>query len=183
MDSEDERGAAAGSAEPRFLVVGRVIKPHGVRGEVRVEMHTDLPERFSWLETIYVDINNPRPVEVEGVRFHQSWALLKLVGYDDRDAAERLRSQWLLVPEEQGIPLEEGEYYLYQVVGLGVFTEEGQRLGELVEVLETKANNVFVVRGERGEALIPDIEEVVREIDFESGRVIVHLLPGLVPWI
>jgi 16S rRNA processing protein RimM len=85
----------------------------------------------------------------------------------------------LQVPKDEAIPLEEGEYYLYQLEGLAVYTDEGEHLGELVEVLETKANNVFIVHGSRGEVLLPDTEEVVLEIDFENGRMKVHLLPGL----
>jgi 16S rRNA processing protein RimM len=92
-----------------------------------------------------------------------------------------LRGQLLLIPEDEALPLAEGEYFLYQLVGLAVYTDEGEHLGSLVEVLETKANNVFVVRGSRGEVLLPDIDEVVLEIDFEAERMLVHLLPGLLP--
>lgn len=180
---DTQSGSVENSAEPRFLVVGRVLRPHGVRGEVRVEMHTAQPERFTWLEQVYLathpDDVQPRPVPVTGARFHKKVVLLKLGGYEDRNAAETLRGRWLLVPEEDAIPLEEDEYYLYELEGLAVFSDEGERLGVLVEVLETKANNVFVVAGPRGEVLLPDIDEVVQEIDFETGRVVVHLLPGL----
>jgi 16S rRNA processing protein RimM len=181
VNDVDARGSAETSAEPRFLVIGRILKPHGVRGEVRVEMHTDLPERFEWLDTVYVGKTSPRAVGVEGVRYHKSWALLKLEGYDDRDAAAALRSEWLQVPEEQGIPLEDGEYFLYQLVGLEVYTDSGRHLGRISEVLETKANNVFVVRGPLGEILIPDIDEVVLNIDFEGQEMLIHPLDGLLP--
>lgn len=177
----DQRGLVESSAGPRFLVIGRVIKPHGVRGEVRVDVISDLPERFSWLKTVYVGGSNPRPVVVEGVRFHKTWVLLKLAGYDDRNTASTLRAQWLQVPEAEGIPLEDDEYYLYQLVGLSVYSDEGDYLGKLTDVLETKANNVFVVRGSGREILLPDTEEVIREIDFDGRRLTVHLLPGLVP--
>lgn len=168
------------STEPRFLVIGRVIKPHGVRGEVRVEVITDLPERFTWLETVYVGEDSPEPVGVEAVRFHKSYALVKLEGYDTREKAAELRNQLLQVLEADAIPLEEGEYYLYQLVGLAVYTDEGEHLGELVDVIETKANNVFIVQGSRGEVLLPDTDEVILDIDFENGRMEVHLLPGLI---
>ena len=79
---QDVRGLAESSAEPRFLVIGQVVKPHGIRGEVRVSVYTDLPERFNWLEQVYIGANNPQPVQVEGVRFHKGLALLKLAGYD-----------------------------------------------------------------------------------------------------
>jgi 16S rRNA processing protein RimM len=178
---DSQRGSVDDSTEPRFLVIGQVVKPHGVRGEVRVTPHTELPERFTWLETVYVGKVDPQLVTVEDARLHKSVVLLKLAGYDDRDAAESLRGQWLQIPEEEGIPLQEGEYYLYQLEGLLVYSEAGERLGELVDVIETKANNVFVVQGSQGEILLPDIDDVIKEIDFENGRMTVHLLPGLLP--
>jgi 16S rRNA processing protein RimM len=179
QEKEDQRGLVEASTEPRFLIVGQITRPHGVRGEVRVAPHTELPERFTWLETIYLGEDDPQPVGVEAARVHQGVILLKLAGYDDRDAAETLRGAWLQVPESEGIPLEEGEYYLYQLEGLAVYTDEGEHLGAITDVIETGANNVFVVQGARGEVLLPDIDDVILDLDFENGRVTVHLLPGL----
>jgi 16S rRNA processing protein RimM len=176
---DEERGLVSASTEPRFLVIGRIVKPHGVQGEMRVEIVTELPERFTWLKKVYLGEHDPQPVSVESVRFHKNFVLVKLEGYDSREDAAEVRSQLLQVPKDEAIPLEEGEYYLYQLEGLAVYTDEGEHLGELVEVLETKANNVFIVHGSRGEVLLPDTEEVVLEIDFENSRMKVHLLPGL----
>jgi len=162
------------------LAVGRISRPHGVNGEVRVELLTDVPERFEWLDTIYLGEANPRPVGIESVRYHQGVVLLKLAGYPTRTEADALRGQLLLVPESEAVPLAEGEYFLYQLVGLEVFTEEGAPIGRLSEVLETGANNVFVVDSPHRQHLIPDIPDVVREIDIEAGRLVIHLLPGLI---
>lgn len=177
--SKPKGGSADDSAEPRFLAIGRVIKPHGVQGEVRVELMTDVPERFKWLKSVYVGERNPRRVAVESVRFHQEFVLLKLAGYPTRTEAEALRDELLQVPEEEAIPLEEGEYFLHQLLGLEVLTEGGQSLGRLTDVLETGANNVFVVSGGDGEHLIPDIPDVVQEVDVDGGRIIIRPLPGL----
>jgi len=176
-----QRGSEEESAEPRFLVIGRILKAHGVRGEMRVEILTDKPERFTWLEEVYIGKDDPQLKKIEAVRFHKSWALLKLQDCDDRDAANLLRSQLVQVPESEAIPLEEGEYYLHQLIGLRVQTEEGEYLGSITEVIETKANNVFVVKKDSAEILLPDISEVIREIEFESGIVTVRPLPGLIP--
>ncbi len=178
-EENHRRGSVGDHTESRFLVIGQVAKPHGVRGDVRVVLHTDLPERYTWLEEIYIGEQDPRPVPVEYVRFHKNWVLLKLEGYDDRDAVESLRGQLLQVREDQAIPLEEGEYFLFQLIGLSVISEDGDLLGELVQVIETGANNVFVVHGPQGEILIPDIVEVVRDIDFDKRQISVNLLPGL----
>ena len=180
MDKElDPQGSVENPAEPSFLVIGQVLKPHGVRGEVRVRPHTDEPERFSWLKIVYVGETDPQPVAVESFRFHKDLVLLKLAGVDDRDAAQAWRGTWLQVPPEDALPLEEGEYYLYQLMGLQVFSDADELLGELTDIIETGANYVFVVQGERGELLLPDTEEVVQSIDLENGRMVVHILPGL----
>jgi len=170
------------STEPRFLVIGKILRAHGVRGEVRVLPHTDNPKRFSWLDEVYVDERDPKPIAIEGVRFHKELVLLKLVGYDFRDQTDTLKGEMLLVPMENAIPLEDGEYFLFQLLGLDVYTDEDQHLGVLKDVIETGANNVFVVNGEgKKDILLPDTKEVVTEIDFDNGRLTVHLLPGLLP--
>ena len=172
-------GSADVSAEPRFLAIGRIIKPHGVNGEVRVAPMTDRPERFGWLEAIYIGERNPRRVGVVGFRRHGEFVLLKLDGYPTRTEAELLRNELLQVPEDEAIPLEEGEYFLHQLLGLEAVTESGRNLGRLTDVLETGANNVFVITGPQGELLVPDIPDVVREVDVAGGRVVIRPLPGL----
>jgi 16S rRNA processing protein RimM len=161
------------------LAVGRVIKPHGVHGEVRVEPLTDDPARFKRLTHVYVGERQPRRVAVESVRFHQGWVLLRLGGHATRTEAELLRGELLQVTAAEAAPLEEGEYYLFQLEGLDVYTEAGDHLGRLTGVLETGANNVFVVQGARGELLLPDIPDVIQEIDIEGGRLVIRPLPGL----
>lgn len=185
MSTDSQRGSAETAVEPRFLIIGQVAKPHGIGGEMRVVVHTDLPERFSWLETVYVGDSRgrgtPQPMAVDQVRYHQDRVLLKLVGYDDRDAAASLAGHLLYVPESEAIPLEEGEYFLYQLEGLAVYEENGRLLGHLSTVLETGANNVFIIQGDYGEILLPDIPDVILDIDFDANRMTVHLLAGLGP--
>ncbi|WP_420631282.1 ribosome maturation factor RimM [Candidatus Leptofilum sp.] len=164
-----------------FIVIGVITKPHGVRGEVRVKPLTDEPARFTWLEQLYVGADDPQPMAVEQARVHQEMVLLKLTAVSNRSQAESLRGEWLMVPEEEALSLEEGEYFLFQLEGLTVITADGETLGTLTSIIETGANNVFVVQGEHGELLLPDIDDVVQEIDFDNGRMIVTLLPGLLP--
>jgi 16S rRNA processing protein RimM len=181
---DDRQGSVGRSApEPRFLVVGRIARPHGVRGEMRVEILTELPERLMWLTEVYLardpDALEPDRVDVAQVRLHKEQALLQLTGVTTREAAEDLRSMLLMVPVADALPLEEGEYYLYQLEGLKVVTDEDEVLGVVREVLETGANEVFVVDGSRGEILLPNTVEVVQDIDLAAGRITVKLLPGL----
>ena len=177
---EAKRGSVDQATEPRFLAIGRVGKPHGVHGEVRVEPLTDHVERFGLLKTVYISEGSPRPVVVESVRYHKGFVLLKLAGFSTRNEAELLRDQLLLVPEAEAVPLEEGEYYLFQLEGIAVYTVEGLNLGRIREVIETGANNVFVVQGEDKQFLIPDIPDVIVEIDFDNERMTIDPLPGLI---
>lgn len=165
--------------EPSYLAVGRVLRPHGVRGELRIEILTDSPEHLSDLEAVYIG-QNRRMCSLESVRLHQKIALLKLRGCDDRNAAEELRGEYVYVSVKDAVPLATNEVYEYQVEGLRVVTDEGQDLGEIVEVFTAPgANDVFVVHGPLGEILIPAIEDVVVSLELEAGRLVVHLLPGL----
>lgn len=184
--SEESRRGPSDETGPRFLLIGRVVKPHGIRGEVRVRPYTDLPERFSWLESVYLglpdaDAPDGAPVAVESSRPHQDVVLLKLANCPDRNAAELLRGAGLFVAESEAIPLAEDEYFLFELEGMAVYSDAEGLLGHIVDVIETRANNVFVVQGDQGELLLPDIADVVEQIDFENGRMQVKLLPGLLP--
>jgi 16S rRNA processing protein RimM len=171
--------------EPCYLLVGRVLRPHGVRGELRIEIVTDYPERLVQHTHFYLSHPDfPAAVQrhpVEGIRFHKEVLLLKLGGCDDRDAANHLRGMLVQIPIADAVPLEEGEYYLFQLVGVQVETENGERLGQIVEVIETGANDVYIVRGPRGEVLLPAVDEVILELDLESKRMVVRPLPGMLP--
>lgn len=179
----DGGSGGARTPEPRYLVVGRVLRPHGIRGEVRVEIITDYPERLDQHAYFYLASPDlPGAVQryaVEKLRQHRDALLLKLGGCDDRNAADGLRGMLVQIPIEAAVPLEEGEYYDFQLIGMRVETESGEWLGQVVEVLATGANDVYVVRGPWGELLLPAVDDVVLELDVESKRMVVHLLPGM----
>lgn len=122
---------------------------------------------------------DPRPMPVERVRRHQGVIILKLGGCDTRSDAETLRHQWLQVAIEEALPLDEGEFFYYQLLGLQVETATGEVLGELHEILQTGANDVFVVQGPGGELLLPDIPDVILDIDPAAGRIVVQIPAGL----
>lgn len=172
---------------PEFVAVGRILRPHGVRGEMRVELLTEFPERFKTLEEVYVAkkgrgkrLAAPQLTAVKGSRTHQNKILLKLGGVDDRNAADLLRGAVLYVPFSEVVPLDDGEFYLFELIDMQVFTDQGEFLGKVAETLETGANDVFVVNGgERGTLLIPDTPEVVTHVDRAERRITVHELPGL----
>jgi 16S rRNA processing protein RimM len=119
------------------------------------------------------------PYRLEGYRFHGKWVLLKLAGIDDRTQAEALRDQWVWISPEQAAPLDEGEVYLHEMLDLEVVSDEGEALGQIAQIIETGANPVYVVRGLRGELLLPDTDEVILDVDLAARRVTVHLIEGL----
>jgi len=170
--------------EPRYLAVGRILRPHGVRGELRAEILTDYPDRLQTvfaqhLRTVYVGKEH-RPFTLTGVRFHQDVMLLTLKECATRDEADALRGAMVEIPLEDAVPLEEEEYYHFQLIGMQVETEAGDPLGEIVEVFTVPgANDVIVVHGSRGEILIPAIEDVVIDLDVEAQRMVIRPMPGL----
>jgi 16S rRNA processing protein RimM len=172
-------GEAPAPSEPAFLAVGRVLRPHALNGELRVEIHTDYPERFAHHKQLYLGPEHA-PYVLQGHRFHQKTVLLKFEGVDDRTQAETLRGQWVWLPIEEAVPLEEGECYLHQLLHMRVVTEDGEELGEVVDLIETGANAVFVIHGTRGEILVPDIKEVVVDVDVGARQITVRLLDGLI---
>lgn len=163
---------------PAFLAVGKIRRPHGLRGEVLLEVYTDFPERLSPGRVVYAGEQRERLV-IRRARAHRDGLLLAFEGFSGPAEVAGLRNRILYVARQEAAPLAEGEYYYYQLVGLTVVAEDGRELGRLTEVLLTGANDVYVVRGEQGEVLLPAIPQVVRSIDLATRRMMVHLLPGL----
>jgi 16S rRNA processing protein RimM len=173
-------------SKPNYLLLGEILRPHGIRGEIRMRVLTDYPERIRELGQIFLADNEngakAKPYTVDALRMHQGYALLTLKGVADRDEADRLRGLYALVGIEDAVPLEEGEFYLYQVIGLSVVTEDGERIGILNDVMETGANDVYIVNSEQyGSVLIPVIENVVLKTDIDAGTITVRLPEGLLP--
>jgi 16S rRNA processing protein RimM len=157
-----------------------VLKPWGVRGELKLEVLTSFPEKLGRLSHVYLG-SKAVPHDVAHFHWHSGELLLLLADVRDRNAAEALRGQLVQIAREDAMPLEEGQFYEHQIIGLSVVTTEGEPLGQVVQVLVTGANDVYVVQGPRGEVLLPARVEVVREIDLDAGTMTVALLPGLLP--
>ncbi|MCC7452067.1 MAG: 16S rRNA processing protein RimM [Anaerolineae bacterium] len=173
---------------PQFLILARILRPHGVRGDLSIQVVTDFPERLNDLDTVYLGLN---PADSANLTAYEvTWArrakkdqwLLHLEGVDDRNEAEPLRNQYICVSLADAVPLEADEVYLFQVIGLNVQTSVGEALGRVMDVIETGANDVYVVRGEAyGEILLPAIPTVIRNIDPDAGVMIVDIPAGLLP--
>ncbi len=159
----------------RAVSVGRIVGVHGIRGELKVEPLTNFSDRFERGSTLWLD---GAPVRVERSGGGGKLLYLKLANIDDRGEAEALRGHELQVPEARDLA-EPGLYYEHDLIGLRVEDGDGAELGRLAEVLRTGATDVYVIRGDRGELLLPALADVIREIDVAAGRIRVELAPGL----
>lgn len=164
-----------------FLQVGVITATHGIRGEVKVFPTTDDPERFLDLETIYLDLGREKKLlNISGVKFFKQFVILKFREFDNINDVEPFRKKSLLVTREQAVPLEEGEYFIADLIGLTVITDENRELGKLTDVLKTGANDVYQVTDENGkEILLPAIKDCILSVDLGQGEMKVHILEGL----
>ena len=165
--------------------VGIIVKPQGICGELRVLPTTDDPERFSLLDEIYIrpkaaTQQSAQVIKLLSARLHKGFVLLKLAGVNDRNAAEKLVGSVLSIPPEKALPLGEDEYFIRDLVGLTVYTEDGQTLGEIASVFPTGANDVYIVRNEAGESfMLPAIKDVVLAVSIAERKMTVRLMEGL----
>lgn len=174
--------------EIKWILIGEVVATQGNKGEIRVIPHTDFPDRFATMEEIVLfkpGSNNPElKFKLEKARLHKSFVILKLEGVDNITEAEKIRGMEIKVGTDQVVPLPEGQNYIFELLGLKVYTTDQLFLGVITEVLKTGANDVYIVKPEPGitklkEILIPVIDEVVLDIDLEKQTILVNLLDGL----
>ncbi|WP_246940010.1 ribosome maturation factor RimM [Bacillus pinisoli] len=167
----------------KWFNVGKIVNTHGIRGEVRVISTTDFPEeRYAKGNTLFIFSQNEDPIEVKvtGHRVHKNFDLLLFEGYTNVNHVERFKGAMIKIPEDQQGELDEGEFYYHEIIGCTVETVEGEKLGKVKEILSTGANDVWVIqRHGQKDALIPYIEEVVKEINTENKLIIIQPMEGL----
>ena len=163
--------------DPRFIPIGRVVAPWGIRGEVKVEVLTDFPDRFSCGEILYLQ---GRAVTIKSSRYRGNTVILKLDTIDNRNAAELIRGACLEVPATELKPLPKGEYYRFQLLGLEVQNTEGKLLGQVSDVIQTGSNDVYEISSDTGKFLIPATDEVIKSIDLDKRLMVIELLKGLI---
>jgi 16S rRNA processing protein RimM len=164
--------------EPNYLSVGFLRRPHGVKGEIIMDLHTDFPDRMKKGRKVFVGEDH-KQMSVTNVRPHQNGLLVKFQNVETPEDAGLYRNQWVYV-QTKDVPLPEGQHYKHELLGTKVVDENDSPLGELVEILETGANDVYVVRDDSGrEILLPAIPSVILELDAGRRFMKVHLLEGL----
>ena len=170
-------------SNPRFYTVGKLVNTQGLRGEVRVISTTDFPdERFAVGNELYLfhpALSQPLVVTIASRREHKGFEILSFKGLPTINDVEKYKGSDLKIPETELMELEDDEYYIHQLVGCEVITDEGEELGKIVDVLQPGANDVWVVKGKRGEILLPFIDECIKHVDVKNKRVVCHLMEGL----
>ena len=164
-----------------LLKVGVITSTHGIRGEVKVFPTTDDPKRFLDLEEIILDTGKEKKtLSIQYVKFFKNMVILKFKEFDNINDVEIYRQKDLYVTREQAVPLEENEYFIADLIGLTAVSDEGEELGEIADVLQTAANDIYVIKKQgTSDLLVPAVKECVLSVDIAGGIVTLHLLPGL----
>ncbi|GIN83726.1 ribosome maturation factor RimM [Heyndrickxia sporothermodurans] len=167
----------------KWFNVGKIVNTHGLNGEVRVISKTDFAEeRYKKGNRLYLFVNEKEPIQltIKSHRTHKNFDLLTFEGYENINAVEEWKNNLLKITEDQLTDLDEGEYYFYEIVGCKVITTAGEEIGVVKEILTPGANDVWVVKGEKGkEHLIPYIDEIVMNINVKEKVITIEPMEGL----
>ena len=164
-----------------YLELGQIVNVKGLKGEVKVNPFTENIERFEELKTVLIKFKNEnKEFEIEKVGYHKNQVILKFKGINTVEEAEKLRNSYILIDRNDLEPLEEGVYYITDLLGLEVYTEDGTLLGKVDDIYNTGTNDIYVVKDDLGkQKLLPGIPEVLKNVDLEHGKIIVNLIEGL----
>ena len=166
----------------KYLEIGQIVNTFGIKGMVKIKPFTDDINRFDKLKKVYIkNKDGKKEYQIQEVKYHKNMVLMKLEGIDAVEQADLLRQSYLLVNRDDEEPLEEGVYYIVDLIGLEVYTDEGVLLGNVDDIFNTGSNDIYVVKDGKGkQILLPGIPDVIKDVDLEKGKITVHLIPGLV---
>ena len=166
----------------KYLEIGQIVNTFGIKGMVKIKLFSDNIERFDRLEKVYIKNKEKlKEYQIEEVKYHKDMILIKFRGIENPEQANLLRNSYLMIDREEEKPLEEGTYYIVDMIGMDVYTEEGEKLGNIEDIFNTGSNDIYVVKSELGkQILLPAISDVVKNIDMENKKMVVHLISGLI---
>ena len=165
----------------QYLEIGQIVNVRGLKGEVKVNSYSEDPKRFEKIKTIILKLKGKeQEYEIERVSYTKNQVILKLKNIDTIEEAEKLRNSMIFIDRKDLDELPEDVYYIADLIGLDVYTDTDEYLGKVDDIFNTKSNDVYVVKDDLGKTkLLPGIDEVIREINLEDGKIIVHLIEGL----
>lgn len=165
-----------------FLEIGQIVNTFGIKGMVKVKPFTDDIKRYDDLKKVYVENNKTKKqYEIEEVKYHKDIVLIKFKGIDKVEEAELLRNSYLKINREDEPELDDGTYYIVDLIGLNVYSDEGCLLGKIDDIFNNGSCDIYAVKDELGkQLLLPAISDVIKEINLEQKKIIVHILKGLI---
>lgn len=166
----------------KYLEIGQIVNTFGIKGQVKVNPFTDDIRRFDELKEIYVEKKHELKLfQIEKVNYSKNMVILKLKGIETPEQAETLRNSYLKIDRKDAKKLPEGTYYIADLIGLDVYTDENNLLGKLDYIYNTGSSDIYVVKDEQGkETLLPAIKEVLKQVDLDNKKIIVHIIEGLI---
>lgn len=169
--------------KPNSLIVGKITKPHGIKGELVIFPLSDSKQRF--LKGKRLSLDTGKSLTLENIRHYKNSLVIKFKDISSRQEAEKLRNKYLEIPLSEAETLPEGSYWHHEIIGLDVFTKDGENLGRIEEILTTGAHDVYVVKSRSGpkgkkEILIPAVKEIIKEVKLGEKRIIINPIPGLI---
>lgn len=166
----------------RYLEIGQIVNTFGIKGQVKVNPFTEDIKKFDKLNEIYVEKKKELQLfQIENVNYNKHTVILKLKGIDTIEQAEEYRNCYIKIDREKEEKLPEGVYYIADLLGLDVYTDEGKLLGKVDDIYNTGSNDIYVVKDELGkQILLPGIEEVLKQVNLENKKIIVHIIDGLI---
>ena len=164
-----------------YFEIGQIVNTFGIKGMVKIKPFTDDINKFDKFKKIYIKKENTKKeYQIEEVKYHKQMVLMKLKGINTPEEADLLRGSYLIINREDEEPLEEGEYYIIDLLGSEVYTDENVLLGKLEDIYNTGSNDIYVVKDELGkQVLLPVISDVIKNIDIKNKKITVHIVPGL----
>ena len=164
-----------------YFELGQIVNTFGIKGMVKIKPFTENVEQFEELEKIYIkNKNGKKEYQIEEVKYHKGMVLIKFKGIENPEDADLLRGSYVLIDRKDAKPLEEGTYYIVDLLGLEVYTDEGILLGNVDDIFNTGSNDVYVIKDGLGkQVLLPGIPDVIKNVDIENKRITVHIIPGL----
>lgn len=166
----------------KYLEVGQIVNTFGIKGQVKVNPFTDDIKKFEKLKEIYIEKKNELKLfQIEKVNYSKNMVILKLKGIETPEEAEKLRNSYIKIDRKNAKKLPAGTYYIADLIGLDVYTDENKLLGKLDYIYNAGSSDIYVVKDEQGkEILLPAITDVLKQVDLKNGKIIVHIIEGLI---
>ena len=166
----------------QLMEIGQIVNTYGIKGYLKIVPYTDDITRFESLDSIFIEVKKDlKSFIIEDVKYSKNLVLLKLKGIDDINSAEIYKNCYIKIPRSQAVKLPENSYFIVDLIGLNVYTDNDEELGNIIDVFSTGANDIYVVKNELGkQVLLPAISDVIKKVDIQNKKMIVHLIDGLI---